>query len=223
MVRKTKADALVTRQQLIEAAIEQFALRGVSNTTLTDIADAAGVTRGAVYWHFSSKVELFNEMWRQQLPLRDIIQHRLIQTEKENPLAWLREVFITTLQYIAQTPKQRSLMQILYHKCEFNKEMMSESEIRQRLCFSYDNVRRVLGLCIRQGSLPPDTNIEITLVVLHSFFSGVLKNWLLFPERVDLYQQAPKLVDNIMATLHPHPGLWPGPLETVTSFQHQSL
>jgi TetR/AcrR family transcriptional repressor of acrEF/envCD operon len=207
MARKTKADALLTRQQLLEAAIEQFALRGVSNTTLTDIADAAGVTRGAVYWHFSSKVELFNEMWKLQIPLRDIIQHRLKQNEKENPLAWLRESFITALQYISKTPKQRALMQILYHKCEFNNEMVSEEEIRQRLCFSYENMRKMVGRCIHDGSLPAETNIETTLVILHSFFSGVLKNWLLFPERIDLYQQAPMLVDSIMATLHPHASL----------------
>ncbi|HDU1554045.1 TetR family transcriptional regulator, partial [Klebsiella pneumoniae] len=50
MARKTKEEAQRTRQLLIESAIQQFALRGVTNTTLTDIADAAGVTRGAVYW-----------------------------------------------------------------------------------------------------------------------------------------------------------------------------
>ncbi|MDX6020652.1 acrEF/envCD operon transcriptional regulator [Scandinavium sp. V105_16] len=223
MVRKTKADALATRQQLIDAAIEQFALRGVSNTTLTDIADAAGVTRGAVYWHFNSKVEIFNEMWRQQLPLSDIIKHRMIQNEKENPLGWLREAFVTGLQYIAQTPKQRALMQILYHKCEFNKDMMCEMEIRQRLCFRHENMQRILSLCIRQGSLPAETNIELTLVMLHGFFSGVLKNWLLSPESVDLYHQAPELVDYIMATLHPHPALWPVTLDTATTFQRQGL
>lgn len=63
MPRRTKEDALKTRQLLIESAIQQFALRGVTSTTLADIADAAGVTRGAVYWHFASKAELFNEMW----------------------------------------------------------------------------------------------------------------------------------------------------------------
>ncbi|KAE9861883.1 TetR family transcriptional regulator, partial [Escherichia coli] len=50
MARKKKEDAQKTRQLLIEAAIAEFATRGVANTTLTDIADAAKVTRGAVYW-----------------------------------------------------------------------------------------------------------------------------------------------------------------------------
>lgn len=85
MARKKKAEAQQTRQQLIEAAIGQFATRGVTNTTLTDIADAAKVTRGAVYWHFTSKTEIFNAIWEQQLPLRDLIRDRLSLSEKMIP------------------------------------------------------------------------------------------------------------------------------------------
>jgi TetR/AcrR family transcriptional repressor of acrEF/envCD operon len=62
----------------------------VTNTTLTDIADAAGVTRGAVYWHFASKTELFNEMWQQQPPLRDLIQQNLATRNEQEPLKDLR-------------------------------------------------------------------------------------------------------------------------------------
>ncbi|EKA1352080.1 TetR family transcriptional regulator, partial [Salmonella enterica] len=86
MAKKTKADALKTRQHLIETAIAQFALRGVANTTLNDIADAADVTRGAIYWHFENKTQLFNEVWLQQPPLRELIQDRLTGCWNDNPL-----------------------------------------------------------------------------------------------------------------------------------------
>lgn len=201
MARKTKEEALKTRQMLLDAAIEQFALRGVSNTTLTDIADAAGVTRGAVYWHFSSKSELFNAMWQEQIPLRDLIHHKLKQTECGNPLLDLRNKFVLGLQYIAETPRQRALMQILYHKCEFNSDMMSEYEIRKKIGFGYDSVRDILQECVRNQILPKDTNIEIILIVLYSAFSGLIKNWLMAPQQFDLYQQAPLLVDNLMSAV----------------------
>lgn len=201
MARKTKEEALKTRQMLLDAAIEQFARRGVSNTTLTDIADAAGVTRGAVYWHFSSKSELFNAMWQEQLPLRDLVHHKLKQIETGNPLLDLRNKFVLGLQYIAETPRQRALMQILYHKCEFNSDMMSECEIRKKIGFGYDSVRNILQGCVRNQILPKDTNIEIILIVLYSAFSGLIKNWLMDPQQFDLYQQAPLLVDNIMSTV----------------------
>lgn len=127
--KKTKEEAQRTRRQLlIESAIQQFALRGVTNTTLTDIADAAR-TRGAVYWHFASKTELFNEMWQQQ-PLRDLIQPSQAIEYEQEPLNALRERFIAGLRYIAANPRQRALMQILYQRCEFSSDMLFEYEIR---------------------------------------------------------------------------------------------
>lgn len=201
MPRRTKEDALKTRQLLIESAIQQFALRGVTSTTLADIADAAGVTRGAVYWHFASKAELFNEMWQQQLPLRDLLQHEFNLKDDQDPLSTLREKFIIGLQYIANNPRQRALMQILYQKCEFSSDMMPEAEIRKRIGFSYPIIRSILQLCIRNGLLPVETNVEISLIVLHSAFTGIIKNWLVEPGQFDLYRQAPATVDNIMSIL----------------------
>ena len=70
MARRTKEDALATREALLDAAELVFEQRGVSRTSLSDIAKAAGVTRGAVYWHFKDKADLFNAMMeRVTLPL----------------------------------------------------------------------------------------------------------------------------------------------------------
>ncbi|WP_336340608.1 acrEF/envCD operon transcriptional regulator [Enterobacter cloacae] len=201
MARKKKAEAQQTRQQLIEAAIGQFATRGVTNTTLTDIADAAKVTRGAVYWHFTSKTEIFNAIWEQQLPLRDLIRDRLSLSEKDDPLLMLREQFITALQYIAREPRQWALLQILYHKCEFTSDMVSEYEIRKRIGFNNDFLRATLERCISRNIISSQVNVDLTLIVFHGFFSGIIKNWLMNNDSFNLYQQAPALVDNILATL----------------------
>lgn len=201
MARKKKEDAQKTRQLLIEAAIAEFATRGVANTTLTDIADAVKVTRGAVYWHFSSKAEIFNAIWEQQIPLREIIRDRLSLTENDDPLLMLREQFITALQYIAREPRQCALLQILYHKCEFKNDMISECEIRNRIGFNNDYLRATLENCISRKVISPQVNVDLTLIVLHGFFSGIIKNWLMNSDSFNLYQQAPALVDNILGTL----------------------
>ncbi len=87
MAKRTKAEALKTRQELIETAIAQFAQHGVSKTTLNDIADAANVTRGAIYWHFENKTQLFNEMWLQQPSLRELIQDHLTAGLEHDPFS----------------------------------------------------------------------------------------------------------------------------------------
>ena len=70
MARRTKEDSLNTRNNLLDAAEYLFLSQGVSRTSLQDIARRAGATRGAVYWHFTDKADLFNAMIeRMTLPL----------------------------------------------------------------------------------------------------------------------------------------------------------
>lgn len=61
MVRHTKTEARLTRMRIVEAALAAFAESGVRTTTLEHVAERAGVTRGAVYWHFADKVALVSE------------------------------------------------------------------------------------------------------------------------------------------------------------------
>jgi AcrR family transcriptional regulator len=53
-----------TAQRLLDAARKLIARRGLSDTTLEDIAEEAGYTRGAFYSNFSSKGDLFIELLR---------------------------------------------------------------------------------------------------------------------------------------------------------------
>ncbi|KAA1048105.1 acrEF/envCD operon transcriptional regulator [Pseudocitrobacter sp. 73] len=201
MAKKTKAEALKTRQLLLETAIAQFAARGVTNTTLNDIADAAQVTRGAIYWHFENKVQLFNEIWLQQPALGELITFDLTAEWQNNPLRLMREKLILGLQYIATNPRQRALMQILYHKCEFHEEMLSEQYIREKIGFSHPQMRSLLIQAIAQGQLSPSLDLDVILIILHGCFSGIVKNWLMNQSHYDLFSQAPALVDNTLRML----------------------
>ena len=203
MARRTKADALKTRQHLIETAIAQFAARGVSNTTLNDIADAANVTRGALYWHFENKTQLFNELWLQQPPLRDLIQERLVGRWGDNPLQRLQERLVVGLQYIAENPRQQALMQILYHKCEFHNDMISEQTIREKIGINHMGMRIALQKCMDDGLIATSLDLDVIILILHGRFSGIVKNWLINPMSYDLYKQAPVLVDNVLKMLSP--------------------
>src|SRR5258705_8511962 len=62
MARKTKEEAAGTRERLLDAAERVFRERGVTHSTLAEIAAAAGHTRGAVYWHFKDKADLVSAM-----------------------------------------------------------------------------------------------------------------------------------------------------------------
>lgn len=58
-MRKTKEDAELTKQHLLEAAFQLFVENGYDRTSLEQICQEARVTRGAAYWHFKNKYEIF--------------------------------------------------------------------------------------------------------------------------------------------------------------------
>jgi len=61
--RLTRAERkALTREQLVEAALRCFEAQGFAATTLEQIAEEAGVTKGAVYSNFASKEDLFLEV-----------------------------------------------------------------------------------------------------------------------------------------------------------------
>ncbi|MBY7379871.1 acrEF/envCD operon transcriptional regulator [Escherichia marmotae] len=203
MAKRTKAEALKTRQELIETAIAQFAQHGVSKTTLNDIADAANVTRGAIYWHFENKTQLFNEMWLQQPSLRELIQERLTAGAEHNPFQQLREKLIVGLQYIAEIPRQQALLQILYHKCEFNDEMLAEAVIREKMGFNPQILREILQACQQQGCVEHNLDLDVVMIIIEGAFCGIVKNWLMNMAGYDLYKHAPALVDNVLRMFIP--------------------
>jgi TetR/AcrR family mexXY operon transcriptional repressor len=62
MARKTKEDAQKTRDQIMDAAETVFYSKGFTLTTMSDIAESAALSRGAVYGHYKSKLELATAM-----------------------------------------------------------------------------------------------------------------------------------------------------------------
>ena len=62
MARKTKEETAKTREAILESALDLFNEKGYSGTTLNDIANRLTLTKGAVYWHFKNKQDLFNTL-----------------------------------------------------------------------------------------------------------------------------------------------------------------
>ncbi|TSD47432.1 TetR family transcriptional regulator [Rhodococcus sp. KBS0724] len=56
MVKQARAE--LTRQQIVSGAAAQFEKTGYGSTSMSDIVEGAGTTKGALYFHFASKDEL---------------------------------------------------------------------------------------------------------------------------------------------------------------------
>lgn len=75
-MRRTKEQAAETGRQILKAAEELFLDQGYDNVSLEAIAAAAGVTRGAVHWHFKNKQGLLLALQEEaQAPFRELAEH----------------------------------------------------------------------------------------------------------------------------------------------------
>ncbi|SDO24268.1 transcriptional regulator, TetR family [Pseudomonas arsenicoxydans] len=196
MVRRTKEEAQETRSQILEAAEKAFFERGVARTTLADIATLAGVTRGAIYWHFSNKADLVQAMLDTlQEPLDEMA--RASESEDElDPLGCMRKLLIHLFHQVALDPKTRRINEILYHKCEFTDEMCDLRQ--QRRAVSLDcNVRIALALsnAVNRGQMPEDLDTARAAISLHAYIDGLLYQWLLAPDSFLLHTDAERWID----------------------------
>src|SRR6478736_1852586 len=71
--RAARADGREARKELLAAALRVFARRGYREAGVDEIAAEAGYSKGALYWHFSSKAELLTALLDERIdaPMRD--------------------------------------------------------------------------------------------------------------------------------------------------------
>ena len=61
-MKRTKEEAAITRATVLKAALTVFSKKGYAAARLDDVAKTAKVTRGAIYWHFKGKADLYNTL-----------------------------------------------------------------------------------------------------------------------------------------------------------------
>lgn len=196
MVRKTKAEAETTRVELLDAAERLFVTQGVSHTSLQDIAAAAGVTRGAVYWHFKDKSDLFNAMVdRVVLPLE--AADTLFDIDDGSPvLPRLRERTLELFRQIATEPTMQRVLEIVLHKVEAVGELAGVHERRLQSCEGYrQRVARALGRGQQRGEVSRHLPARQLALGWHALVDGLIQAWSLDPRGFKLLVEGPPIID----------------------------
>lgn len=202
MARRTKEEAQATREHLLDCAEQVFLQRGVSHTSLQDVADAAGVTRGAIYWHFGDKPALFDAMTaRVELPLEQVLA--CIQRDSErDPLVLLRRLALQPLELLARDPRARRVFTILFYRVEFVGEMAPimrrhEQALAQWLQLCSDLFTRARDAGALRGAVEPRQAATALLALVN----GLLGMAAFDADPVPTEQAAPAAIDALLAGL----------------------
>ena len=190
-MRRTKAEAAVTKETLFKAGLSVFSRKGYTATTLEDIAREAGVTRGAIYWHFGSKAELYNALLNEYASRSGPLVQAAI-AEGGSLVDVLRRVYTRLLVAVATDDALRAAIEISLFKAERSPELQPNQAIGRALLGS-------LGAAMRQGiasgelrgDLDPD---EMARAFLASN-NGAISLWLTTPAAFSLEASAPALAE----------------------------
>lgn len=207
MVRRTKEEALETRTRILDTAEQVFLKNGVSHTSLADIAEAAGVTRGAIYWHFKNKADLFDAMMqRVSLPMEQMVA-RASSEDLDDPLTFVRNCALTVLERLTTDPQCQRVFEICCYKLEYVDEM-EQLRARHVECRTecLRHIERGLRNAAKKGLLAPAVNPKLAAVGLHALVDGLIVNWVLDPKYLPLAKAAKLVIDGYIDGLKTNRG-----------------
>ena len=197
-MRRTKEDAEKTRVALLAAAERLFLERGVAHTSLDQIAREAGVTRGAVYWHFQNKAHLFNDMLNQvRLPAEQLAE-RLISCDRQ--LRNLRDLSIEAINSLAQDEQRRRIFTILLHRCEFTEELREAEERHHAFINEFIRVCEQL-FTSAEDQLQPGVTPRLAARALHGLIVGLFSDWTRDPALFEPLRDTAALLDALFRGL----------------------
>ena len=177
MARKTKAEAALTRDRIVACARQVFSRDGVTNTSLEHVAKEAGVTRGAVYWHFRDKADLFMAV---RLDTGSLL--RLSPEKGEDPLHRLELFLLEAIRRLRDEDKVRETYEVMLWRCEYVGEFAT---VRDDLMASgrgfIEEVTALYGEAKSAGLTDPRLDPELASLETFCLYAGILKAWLAAP------------------------------------------
>ena len=207
-MRRTKTEALKTKEYLMLAALDTFYQKGIARTSLNEIAQAAGVTRGALYWHFKNKEDLFDALFQR---ICDDIESCIKEdSNNNNEQAWpsFRLTLPRFFERLQHNELHYKFYSILFLKCEHteqNEAVIAIAKKHQSLW--REKIVAVLTDAVQQKALADNLDTDMAVIFIKSSLDGLIWRWLSSGQGFDLAQTAPRMIEIIIDTLENHPQL----------------
>jgi TetR/AcrR family acrAB operon transcriptional repressor len=194
-MKRTKEDAALTRQMVLDAALKVFSRKGFSQTTLEAVAREAGLTRGAIYWHFKNKNDMFGAVL-------DVLYERSrerimrILRSEQSPHTKIHQLLGEFLRILSNEDEFRIIEEVHILKFEKKKEFKVLYEQHQE---KMKEMRVLLQDLISEGIAAGefDSRLDpaITTWALISYLAGMKSAWLCGIADISISENSEKLAD----------------------------
>lgn len=175
MVRKTKEDTELTYHALLNAAACLFIQQGIANTTLNDIARTAGMTRGALYWHFDNKDAVIKALWERNADaLHHSFQTELRHLDSNDPAGHFRRILYGVIQQVVEEPEIGQAIRIIMHNVEFtDEETELQFYLRKKREALYSAMENAFKTLKKQGCLSSSLSPKLLSQAVMSYLYGL--------------------------------------------------
>lgn len=194
----------ITRERILSAAMTVFAQKGWQKTSLDEVAAAAGMTKGAIYWHFRNKNDLFfalldARLQRDTSPVQAEIQEAIAQGQRGEPMQAMTQLFSEAWSRSACDRQWTRLYLEVMSQAQ-------EPEIAQRLEDLYSHIWQLSGqfvAAMQNGGLTRQDIPQQDLAMLWCvIFDGVTATAIANPQ-LDIQQLAQKFIPILWQGLAP--------------------
>ena len=192
--------SLSTKQDILRAAIEVFVDKGFVRSTLEQIAAEANVTRGAVYWHFKNKHDIFEALHEELCrPLTSSILEDM-QKNCDDSLCQLQKLCVKLLIDLDNDPMRKKILKIFFCKCDYSgMDDILEKQRKQKLK-NIDLFSQYFERAKKNKHLAKELDPKITAISLACYMSGIVIEYLRNPQLFNLKKQAPHLIGQFFAS-----------------------
>ena len=198
MPRTKQADPLA-RRQILAAALEVFSKQGYAGTTLDDITAAANLSKGAIYWYFDSKANLFATLLGERASIFSELLLDAARTAR-GPLAALQSMWLRWMEALETDPGYQAYVRLAHLRVEVADEPSEGLDARRT------EERRVQALvterilaAIAAGELPSRLDIEAAVLSFVGAGNGLVRAWLLVPDTFSPRAVAPRIWNLMVA------------------------
>ena len=200
-MKRTKEEAAVTRATLLKAALSVFSKKGYAAATLDDVAATAKVTRGAIYWHFKGKADLYNTLV-EEMSARGASVVQQAVAEGGTLIDILRRVFISQCALIEDDKEARAVMELALFKTGLD----SELQVGRKKQIHAGNaliagIADAMKMGVSQGVLRDDMDPTDMARAFIAFENGAIQQWLASPKSFSLKKSAESFAEILIKGL----------------------
>ncbi|CAA0082534.1 TetR family transcriptional regulator [Zhongshania aliphaticivorans] len=182
-MRRSKADAEITRARILDSAGKLFAIQGITRTRLTDVAAEAGVTRGAIYWHFKDKEALIEAMMDSVGAPTDAALEALSNARKDEILSlnMLRDVIVDAFKRSNQQPALEQITRFVFRYSLCNESESLTNRINSDRKLAITRLQRFISNAQKAELIRADLSPECLAIHTHTHIIGLFHHHLSSP------------------------------------------